>query len=187
MRLGVVTDAAALGALLLAHRRVALEPGDCFFVGAGWRAAAARDAGALLAAARAERAARPALVQREASARHATALLRAAAAATGDGWAGVALGEEASRGCAFGAAAVAFGAGEEEARAGYLHGALAAMVAAAVRLGVVAPFEGQAALRRALAPAAAPSGAGAAPATFSPLLDVAAMEHECLDARLFAS
>jgi urease accessory protein len=180
-----VRDAGGLAELLLAHRRLTLEPGELFFVGIAHRAAEARDAEGLQVAARAERAARPAAVQREASARHGAALLRATVAALGDDWAAGALGDDVARACAFGAAASAFGAGEAEARAGYLYGALAAMVAAAVRLGVVAPFEGQAALRRALAAEAAP--AGAVPSTFSPLLDVAAMEHERLEGRLFAS
>jgi urease accessory protein UreF len=63
------------------------------------------------------------------------------------------------------------------------------MVAAAVRLGRVAPLDGQAALRRALTgPAGTAAGEGADGwGLFSPLLDVASMRHELAEPRLFAS
>lgn len=59
------------------------------------------------------------------------------------------------------------------------------MVAAAVRLALVGGLEGQRLLRRVLVDAVDERGTDWA--TFSPLLDIAAMEHAFLEPRLFAS
>jgi urease accessory protein UreF len=153
--------------------------------------------------AEAELTARPASVQRAASLALGSGLLRAAAGIAGEGeeeeqvrWMRRALGELTPRASVYGAVAAAFDATAEQAARAYVYTVLAGMAAAAVRLGRAGPFEGQAALRAALAAERAGDGladrlADDAPANewalFSPLLDVAAMRHELLEPRLFAS
>jgi urease accessory protein UreF len=146
-----------------------------------------------------ELAARPAGVQREAALAVGGGLLRAALAAALAGesarveWVAESLAGCSSRATAFGAASEAFGAGEEQAAEAYAYTVLAGMVGAAVRLGRIGAAEGQGILRRICAggAAAAPGPPAAAEcddvAWFAPLLDVAAMRHELLDVRLFAS
>jgi urease accessory protein len=188
-------DAGGLEALLAAHRRLTLERGDRWFVQRAHRATASCDATGLRAAAHAELASRVASEQRAALLSVGSALLRAAAAIAGTGelarveWAWTALGESTPRGSVFGAVAAAFGVDEGAAGAAHTYVVLAGMVAAAVRLGHVAPLDGQAALRRALTgPAGAAAGNGGDGwGLFSPLLDVASMRHELAEPRLFAS
>jgi urease accessory protein len=147
-----------------------------------------------------ELAARPAGVQREAALAVGGGLLRAAMASALAGesarveWIAGSLAGRAPRAAVFGAVSEAFGAGEEQAIEAYAYTVLAGMVGAAVRLGRIGPAEGQGILRRVIAGEAAPApGLPSAAegdddvAWFAPLLDVAAMRHELLDARLFAS
>ena len=104
------------------------------------------------------------------------------------GWVVETLGGTAPRATTFGAVSAALGtAGAEAAEAAEAHAysVLAGMVAAAVRLRLVSPLDGQAALRRALTATPVESAAGWG--FFSPLLDIAAMSHERLEPRLFAS
>jgi urease accessory protein len=197
----LVGGAAELEALLAAHRRLSVGRGDAALVRTAWRAASVRDAKTLRGAAGLELAARPAPTQREAALAVGGGLLRAtrAAAAGGEaeriGWIEAALAGCTPRGVVFGAVSQAFGIGEEQAAEGYAYTVLSGMAGAAVRLGRIGAAEGQGILRRVCSgggAAAREPGVGASddhgdPAWFSPLLDVAAMRHEQLDARLFAS
>lgn len=150
-----------------------------------------RDAAGLASSARDDLCSRAASEQRRASLALGRNLLRAAAAIAlpaedpGIAWAADTLGETTPRASVFGAVSAAFGAAAGDAAQAYLYSVLAGMVAAAVRLARVSPLEGQAALRRALA--ASSPGLDETPGFFSPLLDVAAMRHELLEPRLFAS
>jgi urease accessory protein len=199
---GLVGEGEDLEAVLVAHRRLSLARGDAAFVRLAWRATAGRDALALRAVGERELAARPAATQREAALAVGGGLLRAAGAAalaeeaSGIAWAIEALVGRAPRATAFGAAAEALGAPEDDAAGAYAYTVLAGMVGAAVRLATIGPAEGQGILRRVCpaeaeagegVPTAGPVAGGAGPAWFSPLLDVAAMRHELLEPRLFAS
>jgi urease accessory protein UreF len=97
-----------------------------------------------------------------------------------------ALGHLTPRATVFGAAASTLGVSETQAVEGYLYVALSGMIAAAVRLRLIAPLEGQAVLRRVLR-ARDPEDRGSEWAFFAPLLDIAAMWQETLEPRLFAS
>ena len=101
------------------------------------------------------------------------------------GWVVETLGGTAPRATTFGAVSAALGAAGAEAAEAHAYSVLAGMVAAAVRLRLVSPLDGQAALRRALTATPVESAAGWG--FFSPLLDIAAMSHERLEPRLFAS
>jgi urease accessory protein len=186
---GHVGGPGELGALLAAHRRLSVSRGDAAFVRAAWRAASDGDLEALGATAAADLAARPAREQRTASASVGGSLLRAATAAALPEELGAihavrdALGATTPRATAFGAVGAVFGVDERDAGEAYAYMVVAGLVAAAVRLGRCAPLEGQAILRRALAVA----GDEGERTLFSPILDVAAMRHELLEARLFAS
>jgi urease accessory protein len=198
---GLVDGGAELEALLAAHRRLSLGRGDAALVRTAWRAASVRDAKALRGAAALELAARPAPTQREAALAVGAGLLRAARAAAADaepervGWIDEALAGRTPRAVVFGAVSHAFDVGGEQAAEGYVYTVLSGMVGAAVRLGRIGAADGQGILRRICSgggEAAREPGAGAEdyegdPAWFSPLLDVAAMRHELLDVRLFAS
>ena len=95
------------------------------------------------------------------------------------------------RGSVFGGIAASFGVGEAAAAQAHAYSVLAGMAAAVVRLGCVAPFEAQAALRQALVEPGPPAASGDEAdddwGLFSPLLDIAAMRHELAEPRLFAS
>jgi urease accessory protein len=197
---GLVGGGAELEALLAAHRRLSLARGDAALARRGWRATARQDAEGLRRVAELELAARPAGVQREAALAVGGGLLRAtlAAALAGESarveWVAESLAGCSPRATVFGAASKAFGAGEEQATEAYAYTVLAGMVGAAVRLGRIGAAEGQGILRRVCAGEAAPApGLPSAAegdddvAWFAPLLDVAAMRHELLDVRLFAS
>jgi urease accessory protein len=196
---GLLEGAEQLGVLLAAHRRLTLERGDLLFVSWAHRAAAGKDASRLRATAELELASRTAAEQREGLRSVGSGLLRAAAAIVGAEerraleWARTALRKSTPRGSAFGAVAAALGVEEAAAAEAHTYLVLAGLVAAAVRLGRVAPLEGQAALRRALtAPAGTVREDAAADVAegwglFSPLLDVASMRHELVEPRLFAS
>jgi urease accessory protein UreF len=155
-----------------------------------WRAARGADLEALRVTAAADLAARPAREQRAASLSVGGSLLRAASAAALPAEREAieairaALDATTPRPTAFGAVAAVFGVAEPDAGQAYVYTVLAGLVAAAVRLGRCGSLDGQAILRRALAGAREAAGEQA---LFSPLLDVAAMRHEPLDARLFAS
>ncbi len=201
---GLVRGGAELEALLAAHRRLSLARGDAALVRRAWQAGARQDAEGLRRVAELELAARPAGVQREAALAVGGGLLRAAGAAALAGesarveWVAESLAGRAPRAAVFGAVSEAYGAGERQAADAYAYTVLAGMAGAAVRLGRIGPAEGQGILRRvcageaAEAAAAAPVPSPAAegdddPVWFAPLLDVAAMRHELLDVRLFAS
>lgn len=177
--------------MLAAHWHLSLRTGDAWFVREAHRAAREADDPALRRVAEDDLASRPSSTQRQATLSLGRNLLRAAAAialsaeeADVQRVAG-ALREVTPRATVFGAVTAALGAAEEEAAAGYLYAVLSGMVAAAVRLRVVAALEGQAVLRRVLAKDGAEQAAEWA--FFSPLLDIAAMSHETLEPRLFAS
>jgi urease accessory protein len=160
-----------------------------------WGAAANRDADALRLTAERDLAARPAATQRQAALAVGANLLRAARAAAlaeerpGVDWVAATLSGWAPRASAFGAVAAALGASEEDATPAYVYTVLAGMAGAAVRLGLVGAGAAQGILRRSLAgePPTVPTVDAAEPTWFAPVLDVAAMRHEQLDARLFAS
>jgi urease accessory protein UreF len=170
------------------------------FVRRAHRAFADRDAAGLGAAAEVELASRVAAEQRAALLSVGSSLLRAAAAMAGPAelegvqWGRSALGDLTPRSSVFGAIGAAFGVDEVAVAQAHVYVVLAGMVAAAVRLGRVSSFDGQAVLRGALtAPVeggdGGSDGAGvtASWGLFSPLLDVAAMRHEQIEPRLFAS
>jgi urease accessory protein UreF len=159
-------------------------------VRAAWRAVSRGGLEALSATAAADLAARPAREQRTASVSVGGGLLRAAAAAALPAELGAvdavrdALGATTPRATAFGAVGAVFGVDEQDVGEAYAYTVVAGLVAAAVRLGRCGPLEGQGILRRGLAAA---DDAGGERTLFSPILDVAAMRHELLEARLFAS
>lgn len=185
---GLLRDAAELEGLLRAHRRLTLAPADGWFVRRAHGATRARDPHLLRQVAAHELASRPARVAREAINALGAALLCAAAAAHDDDtlrWARASLWEASPRATAFAAVGAARGASAEDTAAAHAYVVLSGMVAAAVRLGVLPALEGQAVLHRVLMlEVAAPAEDWS---SFSPLLDVAAMAHESLRQRLFAS
>jgi urease accessory protein len=192
---GLPEGAAELESLLSAHARLSLGRGESALVRAAWRASSCEDAGGLGRTAERDLAARPAACQRQASLAVGGGLLRAALAAARDdearriGWVAATLAGGAPRATAFGAVAAALGAEEEQALDAYGYTVLAGMAGAAVRLGRVAAAEAQGILRRVCAGelrATCARGEDDA-AWFAPLLDVAAMRHEHLDVRVFAS
>jgi urease accessory protein len=150
-----------------------------------------QDAETLTRVAADDRCARTAPAQRRASLTLGRNLLRAAVAVALPSerervaWVAGILGDTAPRGAAFGAISACFGAAASDAVAAYVYSALSAMVAAAVRLGLVSPLEGQATLRRVLS--AEQAGPEENWGFFSPLLDIASMRHALLEPRLFAS
>ena len=155
------------------------------------QATEARNGTALQHAAGDDLCARTAAVQRRASLALGRNLLRAARAIAlpaereAVSWIGEALGEMTPRASGFGAVAAAFGVEAEDAADAHRYTVLSGMVAAAVRLRVASPLEGQAALRRALD--AGERSTDGEWGFFSPLLEIAAMGHELLEPRLFAS
>jgi urease accessory protein len=185
--LGLLDGPAGLQACLAAHGRLSLNRGDATFVRAAHRATLASDAAALTGVAEEELASRASLVQREASLAVGGNLLRAAHAIEGESLrlAAATLGARAPRATAFGAVSAALGAGPQDAAEACAYTVLAEMAAAAVRLRVVGAADGQRALRQALE--AGVDDDTPEPWFFSPLLDVAAMRHETLEPRLFAS
>lgn len=186
----MLEGAEQLEPLLRAHR-LALGVADGWFVRAAHAAASAHDGGALRDVAGDELASRPAEVQRRAALAFGHALLRAASAlATGPeqkivAWVQETLAANAPRATSFGSVAYALGAAAEEAAEAHAYTVLAGMVAAAVRLRLIGTLEGQAVLRRVLT--SRPIAPDEDWASCSPLLDVAAMRHELLEPRLFAS
>jgi urease accessory protein len=188
---GLVAGSAGIESLLAAHCRLTVRRADAWFVREAHRAAGAGDATALRACAREDVAARTALVQRRAALALGRNLLRVARAIAGPGEAAAlediagALGDDTPRATVFGALAHAFDVDGDSAVEGHVYSALSAAVAAAVRLTLIPPLEGQAVLRRVLV--AARDEPGGDWSAFSPLLDVAAMRHEVADGRLFAS
>jgi urease accessory protein len=136
-------------------------------------------------------AARPAETQRAASLSLGTSLLRTVAAlatpAEVEAVSGLeaALGGRAPRATAFGAVAAVLGAAEEDAAEAHAYTVAAGATSAAVRLRLLGPLEAQVVLRRVLnASLVSPTDEWF---SFSPLLDLAAMRHELLEPRLFAS
>jgi urease accessory protein len=193
---GLLDDGISVVRLLAAHRRLTLVRGDSQFVRRAHRATVAVAPDELAAVAEAELSSRVALEQRSALLTIGSSLLRAARRIARPEelgtveWAAGALGELTPRGSVFGATAAAFGVGEADAARAHVFSVLAGIAAAAVRLGWVAPLEAQAALRLALAePGSAVASAEEADdwGLFSPLLDIAAMRHELVEPRLFAS
>jgi len=196
---GLLGASAELEALLVARARLSLGRGEAALVRAAWRAVASRDVEGLRLTAERDLAARPAAREREASLAVGAGLLRAARAAALAGesctlaWVGAALAGGVPRATGFGAVAAAFDVAEEPAAEAYGYTVLAGMTAAAVRLGRVGAAEAQGILRRVCAggllsrpaPGWAPDDDEAT--WFTPLLDVAAMRHELLQPRLFAS
>jgi urease accessory protein len=190
---GIVRDAASLEAALAAHRRLTLDSCDAWFVSTGHAATEARDAERLLCCAAGDLAARPAAGSRRASVALGQATLRAAervleADARGAvAWASGVLAGKGPRATVFGVVASAVGAPAGDAAEAYAYTVLSGMAAAAVRLQVVGPMSAQRALRCALAGPAGTADPDDDWTAFSPLLDVAAMRHEELAPRLFAS
>jgi urease accessory protein len=176
--------------------RLSVVPRDAWFARAGHEASSRREAETLRTAAAAELASQPSTTQRRAKITLGGNLVRAAASIARDAerehvrWIESAFASEPARATAFGAVASALGIGCLATVDAFVYGAAAAMVAAAVRLGLVGPLEGQAVLRRALTAGRAggrDEGGETGWRSFSPLLDVAAMRHEQLEPRLFAS
>jgi urease accessory protein len=192
---GLVTGEDELEAVLAAYCSLSVARGDSTLVLRAWRAAACRDAGALRRTAERDLAARPAAAQREAALAVGANLIRAARAAVladerpAVDWVAATLSGRAPRASAFGAVAAALEASEEDAAPAYVYTVLAGMAGAAVRLGLVGAGAAQGILRRSLAgePPTVPTVDAAEATWFAPVLDVAAMRHEQLDARLFAS
>lgn len=192
---GLVRGVDELEALLAAYRSLSATRGDSMLVLRAWGAAAGRDSDALRQTAERDLAARPAATQRQAALAVGANLLRAARAAAlaeeraGVDWVAATLSGCAPRASAFGAVAAALGASAEDATPAYVYSVLGGMAGAAVRLGLVGAGAAQGILRRSLAgePPPVPTVDAAEPTWFAPVLDVAAMRHEQLDARLFAS
>jgi urease accessory protein len=189
--MGLLDSSDRLEEFLRAHRRLTHSSADGWFVHAAHVAAEAHDPAALQQVARQDIACRPSKTQRRATLGIGQALLRAASEVAAEGeqqlvrWIGATLGEAAPRATSFGAVACALGSSPSEAAEGFAYAALAGMVAAAVRLRLVGPLAAQAILRRVLV--SSPIAPDEDWASFSPLLDVAAMRHELLEPRLFAS
>lgn len=188
---GLVEGSAGIESLLAAHCRLTLRRGDAWFVRVAHRAGGAGDAAALLECALSDLAARASLVQRRSSLALGRNLLRVARAIA-DREEDAALGSlllslEATtpRASVFGAVCHVFGTDEAGAVEGYVYSALSGAIAAAVRLALIPPLEGQAVLRRLLV--AERDDPEDDWSLFSPLLDVSAMRHERAAGRLFAS
>jgi urease accessory protein len=188
---GLVAGSPGIESLLAAHCRLTVRRADAWFVREAHRAAEADDATALRACAREDVAARTALVQRRATLALGRNLLRVARAIAAPGEAAAladiagALEDDTPRATVFGALARAFDVDADSAVEGHVYSVLSAAVAAAVRLALIPPLEGQAVLRRLLVTARDEPGGDWS--VFSPLLDVAAMRHEVAEGRLFAS
>ena len=197
---GLVRGGVELEALLAAHRRLSLARGDAVLARRGWQATARQDAEGLRRVAELELAARPAGVQRAAALIVGGGLLRAAGAASlpGEsarvGWVAESLAGRTPRATVFGAVAEAYGGRRGAGRRRVCvhrarrHGGRRGS-AGPDRPGRGAGDSPTCLCRR--------GGAGSCslaarrgrrrPVWFAPLLDVAAMRHEVLDARLFAS
>jgi urease accessory protein len=187
---------------VLGFLRVLLEHGagtsDAVAVAAGVRAAGDADLAAAIAIDERLDAMKPALELREASRQMGRQTLRVAAqlrpgAPVARLFAAVERGETPGHhALAFGFAAAAAGAGPREAAAGFLYSTAAAVVGASLRLLPLGQLEGQRMLD-ALRPAIARLSAKAAESgldelcAFTPALEIAAMRHARLDARLFRS
>lgn len=192
VRSGAIRDATGLLALLRAQRRLSLDSGDAWFVRNAWEATRQGDGHRLAAIATEDVAARPAASQRRSALGLGQALLRASAAVFREepareqhAWVTSTLGDEAPRATVFGSILSVARADRDGAVDAYLFAAVSGMVAAAVRLGIVAPFEAQAVIRDVLAEPVRDEETGRS--SFAPIFDIAAMRHELLSERLFAS
>ena len=189
---GLLEDGRALARLLAGQRRLTLARGDSRFVRRAYRATVEVASDELVGVAETELASRVAAEQRGALVAIGTGLLRAADAIARPEdrsrvvWVADALGRVTPRGSVFGAIAAAFGVGEAAAVQAHAYSVLSGLAAAAVRLGCVPPLEAQAALRQALLEPLAEE-TDREWGLFSPLLDIAAMRHELVEPRLFAS
>jgi urease accessory protein len=188
---GLLAGGAGLEALLVAHCRLTVRRADAWFVREAHRAAEADDATALRACAREDVASRTALVQRRATLALGRNLLRVARTIAGPGEAAAledvagTLEDETPRATVFGALAHAFDVDRESAVEGHVYGVVSAAVAAAVRLALIPPLEGQAVLRRLLVTARDEPGGDWT--VYSPHLDDAAKRHELAQGRQIAS
>jgi urease accessory protein len=195
---GIVRDRAGVEAFVLAHLEGGAGPCDAVAVTSALRHARAGDLAACEALDATLEAMKPARPLREASAQMGRQALRALAAISDDArLAAFRAAVEARRtpghhAVVFGLAGAAFGWAPEDAAAGFLYQGAAMLVGASLRLLALGQVDGQRTLA-ALGPAIARlarAAADAAPgdlASFGPGLEVAAMRHERLDARLFRS
>lgn len=187
---------------VLAFLRVLLEAGagtsDAVAVAAAVRAAGAPGLERALAIDEELEALKPAAELREASRQMGRQTLRVASrlhprASVADLFAAVERDETPGHhALAFGFAAAAAGSGPREAAAGFLYSTAAAVAGAALRLLPLGQLEAQRALlelRPAIArlAAAAPERELDQACAFTPALEIAAMRHARLDARLFRS
>jgi urease accessory protein len=184
---GHVRGAEAVERVVSAHATLSVGRGDAWFASEGWHAAAGE---ALRRVAETDVAARISPAARAAAVAVGAGVLRAArAAALAEEVGGVdavagALGGLTPRATVFGAVGRAFGGGRDEVVSSFVYAAVSGLAAAAIRLGAVGTLEAQAIVRRAtVAALAGPVEHG----FFSPLLEVAALGHDELEPRLFAS
>jgi urease accessory protein len=194
---GRVRDGAGAEAVLRAHLEGSAGPGDAVAVVAAVRLGRAGDLDGAAALDFEIDAMRPAAELREASRQMGRQTLRVAAALTGSPFlAAFARRVETDRApchhpLVFGLVGGVLGWTELDAAQAYLHANAVAIVSAAVRLIPLGQLEGQRVLwsvgelvTRLAREAAASDGA---PWTFAPGLEIAAMQHARLDARLFRS
>lgn len=194
---GRVSDGEGVEALLRTHLAGSAGPCDAVAVAAAVRLGRARD----IAAARdldvELDALKPAAELREASRQMGRQTLRVAATLTADSFLGAfARGVETDRTpchhpLVFGLVGGVLGWSEVEAAQAYLHANAAAMVSASLRLLPLGQLAGQGILW-AVGPlvdrlAREAAVADAPPSSFTPALEIAAMRHARLDARLFRS
>lgn len=195
---GHVSGPAELRAFLAVLLEAGAGPGDAVAVIAAHQAARARDQEAALRIDATLEAMKPAAELREASRQMGRQTLRVATALLPRGpaaalFAAVEAGHTPGHhAVAFGLVAEAVGVGPRDAAAAYLYSTAAVVVGAALRLLPLGQLEGQRVLFEARPRIARLAGEAAGKSlpdfwTFTPALDVAAMRHARLDARLFRS
>jgi urease accessory protein len=187
-----VRDRDSLERLLASHRRLTVDRCDAWFARRAHRACDQRTGSELAELARREHAARPASVQRRAAIELGTRLLDQAAAvfdtpgeAEALAWVQAELGTLRPVAVSMGATVWALEGTEEEAAAAVTYAALAGLVAAAVRLGVIGAYGALGILGRVLSTEV--GGCGDEPSSFSPVMDLASMRREQLEQPLFLS
>ena len=201
---GSVTSADSLAGLCRTLIDQQVGPCDCVMAARACSLAAGGDDAGLVELDERCSALKPVREQREAAARSGAQLARCVEGFAGRGEVLARYCAAVSSGAASGAYPVALGAccGSLGMAPGYaalvaLHGFAASMVGAALRLGIIHHMEGQEimhGLKPRMAEAAreaggcAESGEGAEGAwQFAPLAEIAQMDHERMDARMFAA
>jgi urease accessory protein len=195
---GLISDRAALEAMLLAHLEGSAGPTDAVAAAIAARYGARGELGSLREVDARLDATKCVAEWRDASRQMGSQTARIAAETTGDAFVGelaraVAAGETAGHhAVVFGAVTGREGAEPETVAVAYLHGTTALLVNAAIRLAPIGQLDGQRALA-AMRPRIARLAGAAAEAgiddlwSFAPGLELAGWRHASLEMRLFRS